>query len=362
MGSNNKACLLIELDSIGTKNRPFDTNPSGEGMKNMLYPFRALRERLSNYNIELSTKDINSPESSKFVFCLDCPKLMPLTKGEDQIWCLIIYDPPIYIPEVWNKNNHSQFDYVFTFDSTLVDNKKYFFYPFAIDTDFFSIPKIVEEGDFNNKILATIVSNSIHKLQDKKNAGSLIHRRYDTIWWYGKNHPNDFNFYGGRTFYSSYYYMYFKGISIVKKIIPDIFFRKFAKYFQRPFIRVYKGQLPPLEKFKTIGNYRFYYCYENTSDINGYVTEKLFDCLYTGIVPVYWGAPNVKELIPYDCYINGFDFDTEENLYGFLKNMAYKDYRKYLEQAQLFLKSREMEKFTVKYFTECILSPIKPML
>jgi hypothetical protein len=201
------------------------------------------------------------------------------------------------------------------------------------------------------------VSHAIHKYPDPKNSGSTLHRRYDTLKWFGKNHPEDFRFYGG-TFVPRDYYFGFRGIRLVKRLLPKSFFHSLASRVQQDLIKVYGGELAPLEKFDVIKKYNFYYCYENTIGINGYVCEKIFDCFYCGVVPIYWGAPNIKELIPYDCFIDGRDFKDEESLYAFIKGMSYETYLKYLEQARIFLESNEMERFTVKNSINCVLSPL----
>ncbi len=356
-----KACLFIAAEKQGTKNYPFKVNPEGDGFKNMLYSFVTLKSELEAYGFQIATRDIFPPEECELVFCFDNPHLIRSEKKPGQIWCLLINDPPMYCPESWDKSWHDRFDYVFTFDETLVDGKKYRYYPFAIDTEYFSIPEIATEGDFNRRTLATFVSHAIHKYPDKKNPGSTIHTRYETIKWYGKHHPGDFGFYGG-TFRARDYYFAFKGVSILKKLMPRSWFRRIAAYFQSDLIRVFKGELKPLEKFEVIGKYRFYYCYENTVGINGYVCEKIFDCFYLGVVPVYWGAPNIKELIPYRCFIDGRDFPDQESLYNFLKRMSYSEFRDYLEQAVAFLNSRAMQRFTVRNSIACILDPLKPVL
>jgi hypothetical protein len=353
----NNASLHLMAEKQGTKNYPFLSGPEGDGFKNMLYSLVYLKEVLAEYGIDISTRDINPPEDSFLFMCWDNPQSVMSEKKNGQIWCLLINDPPMYCPESWDKNYHDRFDYVFTFDETLVDNKKYFYYPFAIDTEYFSIPDIVAERDFNKRTLATFVSHAIHKFPDPQHPGSTLHRRYDTTKWYGKHHPEDFGFYGG-TFIPRNYYFGFRGVSAVKKVIPQKVFHAWAKYMQKDLIKVYKGELAPLEKFDVIKKYNFYYCYENTIGINGYVCEKIFDCFYSAIVPIYWGAPNIRELIPYDCFIDGRDFKDEESLYSFIKGMNYERYRQYLEQARVFLESKEMERFTVKNSINCILAPL----
>lgn len=352
-----KACLHIASDKQGTKNYPFLAGPEGDGFKNMLYSFVLLKKVLAERGIDLATKDINTPEESKLLFCWDNPHLLVKEKKENQIWCLLINDPPIYVPQSWDPAYHVKFDYVFTFDETLVDGKKYFYYPFAIDTEYFSHPEKVSEEDFNKRKLATFVSHAIHKLKDPQNPGSTLHLRYNTLKWFADNYPDDFRFYGG-TFLKRDYFWGFRGVSLVKRILPSSIFKRIARYAQRNLFKVFGGELKPLEKFDIIKQFRFYYCYENTIGINGYVCEKIFDCFYSGVVPVYWGAPNIHELIPYNCFIDGTKFKSEEELFHFLKNITYQEYCAYLDETERFLKSKEMERFTVRNSVEKILEPI----
>jgi len=140
--------------------------------------------------------------------------------------------------------------------------------------------------------------------------------------------------------------------------VPSNLLNKITKRIQRRLYRVFGGVLGPLEKFDVIKKYKFYYCYENTVGINGYVSEKLFDCLYSGVVPIYWGAPNIKELIPFKCYIDGFSFKNQKDVYEFINSMTYEEYCKYLNEARDFLNSEYMERFTVKSSVENILSVV----
>jgi hypothetical protein len=45
-------------------------------------------------------------------------------------------------------------------------------------------------------------------------------------------------------------------------------------------------------KVDILRRYRFCLVMENQRQ-NGYITEKLFDCLPSGVVPIYWGAPDI---------------------------------------------------------------------
>src|SRR5215211_8424552 len=137
----NKAALHINSEKQGTKNYPFLAGPEGDGFKNLLYSFVYFKRVLAaEYGIDFATDDINLPEDSFLLVCWDNPHTLKAEKKKGQLWCLLIYEPAIYFPESWDKKYHDRFDYIFTYDETLVDNKKYFYYPFAMDTEYFSIP------------------------------------------------------------------------------------------------------------------------------------------------------------------------------------------------------------------------------
>lgn len=62
-------------------------------------------------------------------------------------------------------------------------------------------------------------------------------------------------------------------------------------------------------KLEVLSKYTFCVCFENFK-LEGYITEKIFDCLYAGCLPLYWGAPDINNFIPGDCYINIDDFNS----------------------------------------------------
>lgn len=69
----------------------------------------------------------------------------------------------------------------------------------------------------------------------------------------------------------------------------------------------------------TLAKYKFCICYENMRDVKGYITEKIFDCFMAGCVPIYWGASNITDYIPADCFIDRRTFTSMEELYVFMK-------------------------------------------
>ena len=71
-------------------------------------------------------------------------------------------------------------------------------------------------------------------------------------------------------------------------------------------------------KLEVLAAYKFTLAFENAIG-EDYVTEKFFDPLVAGSVPVYLGAPNVERLTPGDhCYINTADFANPKALGEYL--------------------------------------------
>jgi alpha-1,3-fucosyltransferase 10 len=72
----------------------------------------------------------------------------------------------------------------------------------------------------------------------------------------------------------------------------------------------------------TISRYRFTLAFENSIE-EDYVTEKFFNPLVAGSVPVYLGAPNVADFAPGDrCYIDVTDFSEPRELAQYLNHLC----------------------------------------
>jgi hypothetical protein len=85
-------------------------------------------------------------------------------------------------------------------------------------------------------------------------------------------------------------------------------------------------------KFETIAAYQFTLAFENAIAPD-YVTEKFFDPLIVGSVPVYLGAPNVAEFAPGErCYIDASNFESPRALAEYLLHLHANDaaYREHL--------------------------------
>lgn len=72
-------------------------------------------------------------------------------------------------------------------------------------------------------------------------------------------------------------------------------------------------------KLSTISHYKFCLSLENSIE-RDYVTEKFFDPLLVGTVPVYRGAPNIEEFAPGEkCFIDANKFSSVEELADYVR-------------------------------------------
>jgi hypothetical protein len=74
------------------------------------------------------------------------------------------------------------------------------------------------------------------------------------------------------------------------------------------------------QKAVIMRRYRFYLAFENSNEPD-YVSEKIYNALAEGVVPVYMGAPNVALYTPSRSFINAADFETPAALAAYLKHL-----------------------------------------
>jgi hypothetical protein len=113
--------------------------------------------------------------------------------------------------------------------------------------------------------------------------------------------------------------------------------------------RVYKGAVPV--KAETLSGYAFAICFENQI-LEGWVTEKIFDCLVAGTVPVYLGAPDIERWVAPECFVDMRRFSGYDELREFLHDLSPSDIDAYREAAREYFRSEQYRPFTKHAFAE----------
>ncbi len=123
------------------------------------------------------------------------------------------------------------------------------------------------------------------------------------------------------------------------------FYLHYAKYVRR----TWRGQVP--DKLKAMSEYKFALAFEN-GIYPGWISEKIFDCLAVGAIPVYYGAPDIEKLVPQDCFIDFRKFRNYGKLDAYLRGLSEEEIKGYRDRIARFLKippdPKKLENFVEK--------------
>ena len=350
----SKYCLFVRQDLADLQPGLFEADEL-YGMKSDLYMYKDLKEYLSTKNIDLNTQNVNSPTESDVILCLNETGFFEnyqRTPANKKL-ALILTEPPVYNEKDWSGERHRIFDTVFTYNSGLVKKNpaRYVKIVYPIDLSAKAAFKLPSASDFDKKKLAVIVASSFTIESPEKNLNSLLTERYRVLKWFNRNAPNLLDHYSRTNPLKNF--SHFRGAALTNKINPRMT-RLIARYlYRKNNSRIYKGAIESLDKNRVLASYKFNFCFEN-SEIKGYITEKIFDCFFSHTVPVYYGAPDIDEYIPGNCFIRFKDFKNMQELQQFLSGMNYEDYLQYLENAKSFLNSPASAKFNSMIFSQTI--------
>lgn len=117
----------------------------------------------------------------------------------------------------------------------------------------------------------------------------------------------------------------------------------------------YKGVTP--SKLETLAQYKFALCFENMS-MPGYVTEKIFDCLAVGTVPLYLGASDIADYVPRECFVDMRSLASYAEAYAYISQLSERDWNVFREVGRDYLASRQFRPFTKAAFVQRALSDL----
>jgi len=115
---------------------------------------------------------------------------------------------------------------------------------------------------------------------------------------------------------------------------------------------------PVDDKLEAMSRYRFAVCYENMV-LDGWITEKLFDCLCAGVVPIYLGAPDIAEAVDPDCYIDARRFADYDEMQRYLDSMSETEYEAFRAAGREYLSSAQFRQFSPDAFADRFIADIE---
>lgn len=79
------------------------------------------------------------------------------------------------------------------------------------------------------------------------------------------------------------------------------------------------------KKIDTLKKYHFNLCFENTN-IAYYCTEKIWECLAAGCLPIYYGNDTIYEDFPRESFLDYRKFQSPIDLFRYIENMDIQEY------------------------------------
>lgn len=299
---------------------------------------RLLRQAFLEQGVEINTPDVNQGKEVAFELHLEG---RPLGEKSVPRYLIALENPNI------NKLNASaeychQFELVFAWDVRL------FHLPNVMPV---LIPHPLVHGEFPGLAERDIFSCLINANKAFKEMlpTDLYLERINTIRWYERHAPDKFELYGMGWEKPM---PAFNAFGRIKRSVSKLEARLFGL---APFPS-HRGEVG--DKAAVLRRAKFSYCYENSRDLSNYITEKIFDSLVSGCVPVYWGADNVLDCIPENCFIDRRKFKDTAAVHKYLCSISATEYETYQSNIVKFLESDMARQFSSEYFASVIVEHV----
>lgn len=307
-------------------------DPGGEGMLNhrifeenfvtnsgWMEPNVVLAARCRERGIDLSTRDLILPEEADVMIYINLPErreqLEELERKAPGIHkILIASESPVVQPHAAVTANLDGFDLILTPNPNCAQVPGFRRTPLAIGN-----PPVRRPGKpFDQRRLCTLINTNIQAGILRANRpwrpfelpGKLREKGWILPWqrYLDVSRRND-------------YHRRRKFARAFEKEVPgglDVFGRGweaqnhgwFFRFFPEAPYGAWKGPLNG-DKFDLLGNYKFAFAYENFHGNEGYVSEKIFDVLFAGTVPLYFGDECIHDIIPRGCFVDRRDYRSD---------------------------------------------------
>lgn len=345
----------IEYDAI---NLVKDRNMLEGTLTRVNDPLIYLKEHLTKHGYDLKSADDNPVKDCEWVFFYDYKSVKPysglkgfarkiktvikgkplirnlydecIRSGMKQRIALFLWEAPAVCPENMNPKLHKLFPVIFTSHDELVDGCEIFKICVPQARQFPQFPRLQFA---ERKLLVNISMNKFSNHPDE-----LYSARRTAIRHFEQAHPDSFDLFGVR---------WNRQGTLKEKYM----FWKYGPY------KSYRGAIK--NKWEVMPKYRFSLCYENVRDVPGYVTEKIFDSMRCGCVPIYWGANNITDYVDAEAFIDRRRFKSDIELDEYISNITEYEYSKYQNAIQKYLAGPRFEKFLPPAFAGIIIKTLK---
>ena len=320
-----------------TNNEPFRPGAGPNG-GDFFLPWRQLRARFAQAGVELNTRDLNEGHPVAFELHLNAQRRVEHPRSY-----AYLYEDPVVRPINGDRAALARYRLAFGSNEELVDGRHVLRLDYPNDLAIREVPGFAQRDLF----CVLIASNKALLHPHPRN---LHHRRVEAIRFFERHAPERFALYGpgwdippvapghlGR---------------LAKRLNE---WRRRLRPGARPFPS-WRGTIH--RKQEILDRARFSICYENSRGSPGYISEKIFDCLTSGCVPVYIGTTHATPPVPADCYIDGDAFASPHEMLAFLSTVDEARFAGYQAAIRRFLAGPEAQRFTNAHWCETLVTRI----
>lgn len=330
---HNKKVFIDPAYQVYYENRLFDLSDSILNRDDQLLPFYRFREEMTSQGKQVHTADYllqgkSSEEDNEYYSfgVLDNFELIVAQKLA-HLAAFVIMEPPVVLPELYKAlpkltaifsrvyihNTHGE---GYSLDGVDISKLRKLYWPIPYND---VLQPFWNRKDRLNRV---VVINGNHKPRFRK---------------------------------AEHYSTRIEAMADLAKLgVVDLFGRGWDRWWSRgsmwlPYWRnrrvlmsIWRGACT--SKFEVLSRYKFCLCFENMA-MDGYITEKIFDCLYAGTIPLYLGAPNISTLIPDDVYVDCRKFSSWDAMWKEVKAMPENRIDEMRQAGRAFLCGAQGEKF-----------------
>jgi alpha(1,3/1,4) fucosyltransferase len=284
-------------------------------------PYVYLREKIeqAGYRFKITHDASNLCDVAAIIsFCyVDQTVLHNISHHPLKKLILLALEPPSLLPFLYHPGMKNHFGTIFTMLDDWVDGRVYykFYHPIPLEEPLENVP------DFDQKKLCVMILSNMTN-----------------------HHPLD---------------IYAERRKVASFFENDAEFDLYGSNWDH--YPTWKGNESG-HQFPILKNYRFCFAYENTRDLQGYITERIFNAFFCGCVPIYWGAANITDYVPAECFIDRRQFSSHEELYRFIKNIDRPTYESYIDAAQRYIKSPQAHLFSPAHFAHTIMDRLNQVI
>lgn len=300
------------------KNDSLFEGNEGANFGGWYFPFQRLREGFRAAGIELSTADLNAGREVLFELHINVQR----GRAKAPMYCYL-YEHPHVRAINGDVALLARYRQVYTWNETFIDGRHIQRLEIPNDLTARSVPSF----DQRDLFCVMIAKN---KEMRRPSDVSLYQERLRLVRGFEQHAPDRFSLYG-------------KAWDI-PPVVPGLGGR-FVKLLQqwrhersgtRPFPS-WRGTIG--SKDDVLQRAKFSLCYENLRGGPGYITEKLFDCMVNGCLPVYVGASDIAARVPAECYLDGARFGDSADLIAHLEGIGEAEFSSRQRSMQAFLRS-----------------------